>query len=60
MNSQPDAENFRQRLLGPERGFLALLIDMLEHRLTDVEDPAIQILRNLADYGTIDATHIYI
>jgi len=58
MSSQPDADNFRQRLLEPESGFLALLIDMLEHRLTDIEDPAIQILRQLAEYGTTDATHI--
>jgi len=27
---------------------------MLEHRLTDIEDPAIQILRQLANYGTKD------
>ncbi|KAG1821364.1 armadillo-type protein, partial [Suillus variegatus] len=43
-------EEFRKRLLRPESGFLALLIDMLEHRLTDIEDPAIQILGQLANY----------
>ncbi|OAX37717.1 ARM repeat-containing protein [Rhizopogon vinicolor AM-OR11-026] len=48
-------EEFRQRLLDGERNFLTLLIDMVEHRLTDIEDPAIQILRQLAIYGDVRA-----
>lgn len=41
---------FRQSLLKPESSFLELLVDMLEHRLTDIEDPAIHILRHLAHH----------
>ncbi|KAG2131659.1 hypothetical protein DEU56DRAFT_453813 [Suillus clintonianus] len=43
-------ETFRQSLLKPESSFLELLVDMLEHRLTDIEDPAIHILRHLAHH----------
>ncbi|KAG1891663.1 uncharacterized protein F5891DRAFT_1211120 [Suillus fuscotomentosus] len=39
---------FRDRLFDPGCGFIALLVDMLEHRLT--EDPAIQILGQLASH----------
>ncbi|KAG0706276.1 armadillo-type protein [Suillus ampliporus] len=52
-------ENFRKALLDPENGFFALLIDMLEHRLTDIEDPAIQILRQLASYADIQTDLIH-
>lgn len=41
-------DTFRKQLLQQESGFLALLVNMLEHRLTDIEDPAIEILRELA------------
>lgn len=54
MSSQQDTENFRRRLLDRETNFLELLIDMVEHRLTDIEDPAIQILRQLTNHGTRD------
>lgn len=54
MSSQQNIETFRRRLLDHESNFLALLVDMVEHRLTDIEDPAIQILRELAQYRTED------
>jgi len=54
MSSQHNIDIFRQRLLDHESNFLELLVDMVEHRLTDIEDPAIQILRELAKYGTED------
>ncbi|KAG2151118.1 armadillo-type protein [Suillus bovinus] len=41
---------FREQLIKPESGFLALLVNMLENRLTDIEDPAIQILGQLAEH----------
>lgn len=52
MCSQQDSDEFRERLLHSENDFLVLLFNMLEHRLTDIEDPAIQILGQLASHGT--------
>lgn len=52
-------DKFRKQLLQPENGFLALLVNMLEHRLTDIEDPAIQILGQLASYIDVQEALIH-
>lgn len=52
-------DEFRERLLHPENDFLVLLFNMLEHRLTDIEDPAIQILGQLASHVDVQEELIH-